>query len=76
MHLAIERPPLIEETRKMNKSDRGTKYACPDCATKYYDLKKDVVLCPNCGAKPPVAKMQRSTQPARRTGRTAPQRFR
>ncbi len=25
----------------MNTSDRGLKHVCPECATKYYDLKKE-----------------------------------
>ncbi len=42
----------VEETEEMNTSDRGLKHVCPECATKYYDLKKKVVACPRCGAKP------------------------
>ncbi len=38
----------------MNTSDRGLKHVCPECATKYYDLRKEVVACPRCGAKPIV----------------------
>jgi uncharacterized protein (TIGR02300 family) len=29
--------------------DRGKKRQCLHCATKYYDLNKDPILCPNCG---------------------------
>jgi len=43
---------LIEETEDMNTSDRGLKHVCPECATKYYDLKGAVVACPGCGANP------------------------
>jgi hypothetical protein len=50
--------------------DRGVKHVCPDCATKYYDLKKEIVACPRCGAKPRAVRA-RAAQPARRTGRMA-----
>ena len=49
----------------MNTSDHGLKHACPECATKYYDLRKVVVTCPTCGAKPLAAKVPKATQPAR-----------
>lgn len=29
--------------------DRGTKRQCSNCGTKFYDLNRDPVLCPNCG---------------------------
>lgn len=44
----------------MNKPDRGLKHLCPECATKYYDLKKAVILCPKCGAKPAEPKPRRA----------------
>ncbi len=67
---AVELRTLIEDTEDMNTSDRGLKHVCPECATKYYDLKKKVVACPRCGAKPLAAKNPKATQPARKTGRT------
>ncbi len=67
---AVELPTPIEETEDMNTSDRGMKHVCPKCATKYYDLKKEVVACPKCGAKPPAMKVPKAAQPARNTGRT------
>ena len=44
----------------MNRSDRGRKHVCPECETKYYDLKKKTVACPRCGAKPAPEKLPRS----------------
>ncbi len=35
----------------MAKADRGTKRQCQSCATKFYDLNRDPVLCPNCGTQ-------------------------
>jgi len=53
----------------MEASDRGLRHICPDCATKYYDLKKPDPTCPNCGAKPVAPKLQRATRPPRDAGR-------
>ncbi len=53
----------------MNTSNRGLKHVCPECKTKYYDLGKEVVACPRCGAKPLAAKVPKGAQPARKTGR-------
>jgi DNA-directed RNA polymerase subunit RPC12/RpoP len=69
---AVELYTLIEETEDMNTSDRGLKHVCPECATKYYDLRREVVACPRCGAKP----LPKTTQPARKIGRTASGRYR
>jgi ssDNA-binding Zn-finger/Zn-ribbon topoisomerase 1 len=60
----------IEEGEDMNTSERGLKHVCPECETKYYDLRKAVVACPRCGAKPPAAKVQKAAQPSRKTGST------
>ncbi len=72
----VELHSLIEETEYMNTSDRGLKHVCPECATKYYDLKKKAVTCPKCGAKPPAATDRKAAQPARKTGRTTLGRYR
>ena len=68
----VELHTLIEEPEDMNTSERGLKHVCPECATKYYDLKMKVVACPRCGAKP----LPKTTQPARKIGRTASGRYR
>lgn len=52
----------------MNTSDRGMKHLCPECAIKYYDLKKPVVACPKCGAKPKTVRVLKSAQPTKKTG--------
>ena len=33
----------------MAKPELGTKRLCPSCATKYYDLGRSPITCPNCG---------------------------
>ncbi len=72
-----KRPPIrnsdrvsTEETENMNASDRGLKHVCPECTTRYYDLKKKVVACPKCGAKPLETKVPKAARPARKTGGT------
>jgi len=54
----------------MNRSDRGLKHVCTECMIKYYDLKKEVVACPKCGANPPAPRLRRAA-PSRKGGRTA-----
>lgn len=53
----------------MNRSDRGSKHVCQECETKYYDLRRAVVACPRCGAKPPAATAPKAAQPLRKAGR-------
>ncbi len=65
---AVELNTSIEESENMNASDRGMKHVCPKCGTKYYDLKKAVVLCPRCGAKPLAAKVSKGARPASKSG--------
>ncbi len=65
---AVELHTSIEEPEDMNTSDRGLKHVCPECATKYYDLRKEVVACPRCGAKPLALKVRKAAQPAKKTG--------
>ena len=45
----------------------GLKHVCPDCASRYYDLKKASAKCPSCGADAPQAKLPVSGHPVRRT---------
>ena len=34
----------------MARPELGEKRICPECDTKYYDLNKDPIICPKCGA--------------------------
>ena len=34
----------------MVKAELGTKRTCPSCATRFYDLLKEPIVCPKCGA--------------------------
>ena len=35
----------------MANPDLGTKRLCESCAAKFYDLKRNPILCPKCGAE-------------------------
>jgi hypothetical protein len=59
----------------MNTIDRGLKHVCPACEIKYYDLRRKVVACPRCGAKPLAPKVSRAARPVRKTGGTTFGRF-
>ncbi len=39
----------------MVKAELGTKRTCPSCATRFYDLMRDPILCPKCGVSFVVA---------------------
>ncbi len=34
----------------MSKQERGTKRKCQECEVKFYDLNRDPIICPSCGA--------------------------
>lgn len=34
----------------MPKEEWGVKRACPKCSVRFYDLQKDPMTCPSCGA--------------------------
>jgi uncharacterized protein (TIGR02300 family) len=33
----------------MNKTELGNKHLCTSCNTKFYDLQKEIPVCPKCG---------------------------
>ena len=35
----------------MNKDKLGNKHLCSNCGTKFFDLKKEIPECPNCGTQ-------------------------
>ena len=35
----------------MSKVELGNKHLCASCNTKFYDLQKEVPVCPKCGAE-------------------------
>ncbi len=34
----------------MARPEWGTKRLCPNCGTRYYDMRHDPIVCPHCGA--------------------------
>jgi uncharacterized protein (TIGR02300 family) len=34
----------------VSKPEWGTKRTCQSCAAHFYDLRKDTIICPKCGA--------------------------
>ena len=51
-----------------SRAMRGTKRTCPACEVRFYDLAREVIVCPSCGA--PYAPALRSIVEA--AARTAP----
>ena len=40
----------------MDKVERGKKYICIACMSKFYGLNKDIVICPKCGKEQTIEK--------------------
>ena len=49
----------------MGKIERGIKRICQECGALYYDLEKDPIICPKCGAEfdPEAILKSRRTRP-------------
>jgi uncharacterized protein (TIGR02300 family) len=52
----VEQPAKGKETQSKKKpaatkeNPLGKKHVCYSCGTKFYDLNKETVICPRCGA--------------------------
>ncbi|HLV59932.1 MAG TPA: FYDLN acid domain-containing protein [Fredinandcohnia sp.] len=53
----------------------GTRYACWQCGTKFYDLNKPEPACPKCGADPREAPKAHSAAEAKPPRKIAPTRI-
>jgi uncharacterized protein (TIGR02300 family) len=42
--------PKTREAHAVAKPELGTKRLCPNCGAKYYDLNRNPIACPRCGA--------------------------
>jgi len=56
-----------------NKAARGTKRACQTCETRFYDLAREPIVCPSCGAQytavaRPTVSAARVASPTGKTG--------
>lgn len=49
----------------MAKPELGMKRQCLSCGAKFYDLHRDPILCPKCGAQFQVAQLQRRPEVAK-----------
>ncbi len=53
----------------MPKEEWGVKRACPKCLVRFYDLQKDPMTCPSCGASFDVSSLtqqkSRATAPVK-----------
>jgi uncharacterized protein (TIGR02300 family) len=49
-----------KDQRTVAKSELGAKRQCQSCAAKFYDLNKDPIICPKCGAIFQVAALARA----------------
>jgi uncharacterized protein (TIGR02300 family) len=58
---------IINTAVQNTKALRGTKRVCQGCETRFYDLARDRIVCPSCGADYKV-----TAAPAIGVGRAAP----
>jgi uncharacterized protein (TIGR02300 family) len=62
--VSTERPSFSKRLY-VAKPELGTKRVCPSCATKYYDLQRNPITCPNCGTIFEVAVRERAPERAK-----------
>jgi uncharacterized protein (TIGR02300 family) len=55
--------PNCGKDRTVAKPELGTKRLCASCGAKFYDLNKDPIHCPKCGAVYEVVVATRPTRP-------------
>jgi uncharacterized protein (TIGR02300 family) len=58
---------------RSNKAARGTKRVCQACEVRFYDLARDPIVCPSCGARyalsaQPAVEQEARRPPAGKTG--------
>ena len=58
-------PPNCAKDRTVANPALGTKRLCASCGAKFYDLNKDPIQCPKCGA---VYEIVMATRPGRAPG--------
>jgi uncharacterized protein (TIGR02300 family) len=64
------KPPNCAKDRTVANPELGTKRLCASCGAKFYDLNKDPIHCPKCGAVYEVVVATRPVRPE--TARVAP----
>jgi len=46
---AFQNRPYCEGDSDVAKAEWGLKRICPNCAARYYDMRKNPPVCPSCG---------------------------
>jgi len=41
----------VANASQSNRAARGTKHLCEGCQVRFYDLLRDPIVCPSCGAR-------------------------
>ena len=57
---------VVASASQSNKAARGTKRVCDACQVRFYDLLRDPIVCPSCGAQHTPA-VQQAVEVGRRT---------
>src|SRR5215472_4975693 len=65
-------PPNCAKDRTVANPELGTKRLCASCGAKFYDLNKDPIHCPKCGAVYEVVVATRPTRPEPAAAAPAP----
>jgi uncharacterized protein (TIGR02300 family) len=67
----VKHPNYVKD-RTVAKPELGTKRLCASCSAKFYDLNKDPIHCPKCGAVYQVVVATRPTRPEPAAAAAAP----
>jgi uncharacterized protein (TIGR02300 family) len=57
----------------MPKDEWGVKRACPECSVRFYDLQKDPMVCPSCGAIFDLASLTQTRQKSAERAKPKPE---
>jgi uncharacterized protein (TIGR02300 family) len=57
---------VVASASQSNKTARGIKRLCDACQVRFYDLLRDPIVCPSCGAQH-TPEVQQSVEVGRRT---------
>jgi uncharacterized protein (TIGR02300 family) len=71
-HIDEIEPMEVANASQSNMAARGTKHLCDACQVRFYDLLRDPIVCPSCGAQQ-TPMVQRAVEVGRRapaTGKT------
>ncbi len=49
LHQALIQALIKDTETTVAKPEWGTKRLCPNCGTRYYDMRHDPIVCPHCG---------------------------